>query len=368
MNIQFIEKAFDDGKLTIEEFREFTAAARAVDKAGKLDLTAREAGRYSLLRAIEAQVTGNWDRAGFEAACSKAIEEQTGRPARGFYIPYDVPFGAERVLTAGTSTTGAEMVGTDQRGFIDALREKALTFILGSQVLSGLVGDVSIPSMADATFYHVTEDADVTDSTPTTSSVSLTPKTVGGSVPVSRRLWKQSSPGIEATLKRMLVAGVSVEMDSKVLNGSGSAGQPLGILGQSGIGTVTVTTAGQPDWAELVEFESDILAAKALSGSLGYLVTPAVYAHCKTTLKAAGIAGYLVEDGKCNGYQIYPTTHLPTNGILFGNYESLLVGIWGGIDVKVDEATKAAAGGLVIRVFVDYDVAVDHAESFSKNA
>ena len=374
--VEAAEKFINDGSPS-EDFRK-----EAIKQIGTkpietspahLGLSQREIQEYSLFRAINAQLDGDWRDAGFELECSRALaEKKEGDRPKGFLVPLDIPFGGDQraALTAGTATTGAEMVATEHlaANFIDALRQRLYVVNLGAQILPGLVGNVEIPSMGDATFYHVAEDADVTDSVPATSEVSLSPKTLGGAVPMSRRFLKQSSPAAEGLVRNLLVRGAAVEMEAKIINGSGAAGQPLGILNQTGIGTSTIAAPGNPTWTELVEFETDVLTAKGLQGILAYLLTPAVQGWCKTNLKTAAVAGYLMEGGEINGYRGLATTNMPANGILFGNYEEVIIGMWGGMDIKPDESTKAAAGGLVIRVFLDYDVGVGHAASFSKNA
>ncbi|MDF1536073.1 MAG: phage major capsid protein [bacterium] len=359
----------------VEEFRAHVLkviSTKPVEKMpGHLGMSDREVNQYSLFRAIQASLEKDWSKAPFELEVSRALAEKMDKKPNGFLVPLDIPFGGEkRVLVAGTATTGAEMVGTDHlaANFIDALRQELYVVGLGAMILPGLVGNVEIPSMGDATFYHVTEDVNVTDSTPATSEVTLSPKTLGGAVPMSRRFLKQSQPAAEAVVRNLLVRGAAVEMEAKVINGSGAAGQPLGILGATGIGTVTITTPGQPTWSNLVDFETDVLTAKALKGNLAYLITPAVQGHCKTTAKVTGYPVFLMEGGEINGYKALATTNMPANGILFGNFRETIIGMWGGLDLKPDEATKAAAGGLVLRLFLDYDVGVGHGASFSKNA
>lgn len=342
----------------------------------EIGLTQQEVRDYSLFRAIRAALSGRWDEeAPFEAECSRAVAEQIGRDPRGFFVPFDVldrsGWTGQRVMTAGGAGSGAELVGTDHLAgsFIDALRPQTVAMRLGARVLTGLVGDVDIPRLdSGATFYWVTEDADVTSSDATTGSVTLSPKTVGGAVPMSRRLLKQSSPAVEAVIRADLVRGAAIAIDAGALQGSGAAGQPTGVLNTSGINTATVITAGQPTWAEVVAFETALATDNALFGSLAYVTTPAVLEHCKTTEKASGTAVFLSDGGTLNGYPLVATTQVPANTVLFGNFEELLIGMWGTLDVVADKATKAASGGLVLRVFQDVDVAVRHPVSFCKNA
>tara|TARA_Y100000588_G_scaffold296401_1_gene316876 strand:- start:1153 stop:1395 length:243 start_codon:yes stop_codon:yes gene_type:complete len=53
------------------------------------------------------------------------------------------------------------------------------------------------------------------------------------------------------------------------------------------------------------------------------------------------------------------------SAILFGNFQDLLVAEWGSLDVLFDPYTGSSTGAMRVTVFMDVDVAVRHAESFS---
>jgi hypothetical protein len=50
--------------------------------------------------------------------------------------------------------------------------------------------------------------------------------------------------------------------------------------------------------------------------------------------------------------------------VLFGNWLDLVIGMWSGVDLVVDEYTRAARGDVVITAMMDVDIAVRHPESF----
>jgi HK97 family phage major capsid protein len=337
--------------------------------ATALGMGAREVQRYSLLRAIRAAAKNNWKEAGFELECSQAIAEQLGREARGFFVPFEVQQRSEsRSMT--TSTTG-DMVGTDHMAgaFIDVLRPNSVVMSLGATTLTGLVGDVDIPAQeGTSTFYWLGDDADVTDSDVDMRTVSLSPTTVAGSVPISRRLMKQSSPSVEMLIQRDLAVGAALAIDLAALQGTGANDQPTGVVNTTGVSTQTVSTAGAPTWNELVGFETKVNTENALQGSLAYVTTAPVIGNMKTTKKDAGSGIFLLENGLANGYRVAQRNGIAANRMIFGNWSDVLVGMWGVLDVMPDPAAKAASGGLVLRVFQDVDVAVRHAESFCINA
>ena len=335
--------------------------------ATSLDLTGKQVQTYSLMRAISAQLTGNWSKAGFERECSDHIAGLVGRDAHGFFVPFDIQ---SRALTAGGAATGAELVGTDHLAgsFIDTLRPNSVVAGLNATILPGLVGNVSIPRLtSNATFAWVAEDAASGDNDPATGALTLSPKILAGGVPMSRTLLKQSSPSVEQMITNNLAKGAALGLDLGALAGSGATNNPTGITTTSGVATSTIASAGSPTWAELVEFETDVDAADGLMGTLAYVTTAAVKGNLKTTAKDAGSGRFLCEDNMANGYPLLTSSQLAANRIIFGNFEEVIMAMWGVLDVRADEATKATSGGLVLRAFLDADIGVKHAGSFCIN-
>lgn len=360
---EFIEKGktVDDFRSAVMDKLEPQAETTSV---AQLDLTDKEVREYSVMRAIRAAVTGDWKGAGFERECSIAIADKLGREAQGFFVPYNVQ---TRTNNVGTATAGGHLVGTDHLAgsFIDNLRAQTLLGRLGATFLTGLVGNVDIPRKdGSAAFYWLAEDADVTDSDLTLGNVALTPKTVAGSTPMTRRLLKQSAPSIDALVMADLMRGSALAIDKAGFVGSGAAGQPTGIVNQSNVNTQTVTAAGAPTWNELVGFETAVDTDDALEGSLAYVTTPTVKGNLKVTKKDAGSGIFLMEGGEANGYPVYGNSQITANEIIFGNFADVIIGMWGVLDIMPDTAAKAASGGLVLRAFQDVDVAVRHPESF----
>lgn len=338
------------------------AASTAMD----LGLSEREKSRYSLMRAIRAANSGNWKEAGFEREISIAVAQKMGRDARGFFVNYEVLANLGRQQSVGTPNKGGYLVGTqlDSASFIDLLRPRAVTAALGARLLTGLVGNVDIPKMtAGATFYWVAEDGDITDSDATFGVVQLTPKTIGGAVPITRRLMLQSTPDVEVLIRDDLLKGMGLALDKALIQGTGVAPEPRGIINQSGIGAVDLTAG--PSWADIVELETDVAAANADAESMAYLCGATMRGTLKTTLKATGTAEFLWQNGEMNGYRSEMSNQVPAGGILFGDFSQAMIGLWGAVDLMVDKSTKAASGGTVLRIFQDADTAARHAAAFS---
>ena len=75
------------------------------------------------------------------------------------------------------------------------------------------------------------------------------------------------------------------------------------------------------------------------------------------------------------GYKVIATSLVPSNltkgsgsslsAMIFGNFNDLVVGEWGSLDVLFDPYTGSSTGAMRVTCFMDVDVAVRHAESFA---
>ncbi len=53
------------------------------------------------------------------------------------------------------------------------------------------------------------------------------------------------------------------------------------------------------------------------------------------------------------------------SAIIYGNFNDLLIGMWGSLEILVDPYTDIAKGTVGIRALQSIDIAVRHAESFA---
>ena len=332
------------------------------ERSAQLDLTRDDLKKYSLMRALNAALTGKWDKAGFERECSDSLSEQLGSEARGFFLPKQI------LLRAMNATNAADLIANEYMGemFIEALRPNAVTMTLGATVMEGLQGNVEIPrELGTPTFTWISDDDDGPESEPGMGMLKMSPHTLAGGVPMSRRLLKQSSPSVEMVIQRSLLKGAALGLDSGVLIGTGTNNQPMGIINLTGVNVVTVAAPGNPTWAEIVEFKSRVAADNAAKGKLSYVTTSTVIGNMETKSKDAGSGKFIMEDGKVAGASVLASNQLASPRIIYGNWEEVIIGLWGVLDIVPDTATKAKSGGLVLRIFQDADIGIGHAESFS---
>ena len=353
--------------------KQHAAPAPAVQPIGgnaDIGMSASEVRSFSFQRAINALANPNnreaWEAAAFERECSEAAQQRNGKPSQGIMVPSDVLRG-QRDLVVGTSTAGGNLVNTDLRtgDFIDLLRNRLALANVGATVLNGLQGNVSIPRQTSAaSAFWVGEGGNPTESQQAFDQISMTPKTIGAFVDYSRKLLLQGSIDVESMIRMDLAKVLSLEIDRVGIYGTGSTNQPLGLTNTTGLGSQTITGTGT--FAQYVEMETKVAVANADVASMSYIINATSRGALKTTEKSAGgtFGNFAIMDDTLNGYPVVVTNQLGTNDCLFGDFSQMILGLWSGLDLKVDDITGATAGTVRVIALQDLDFAVKQPGAF----
>jgi HK97 family phage major capsid protein/HK97 family phage prohead protease len=333
-----------------------------------IGLSRKETERYSITRAIAAAVEGKWDRAPFEYEVSKEVEKRFGRPAKGFYIPMDI---LRRDVTYDTEKADVVSTQLQASSFIEALYKKLVLRQAGAQFIEGIVGVVEFPRLATGStvYWQTAENTAVNESTPTFDKVTLSPKSMGAIVDVSKLLLNQNSVSVDAVILDDIARRVAVGIDTAALVGTGTNGQPSGVITIAAEGDLA--DDDKIDYADVVNLETVVSLADADIGQLAYITNPTVRGSLKTTLIAENSPMVVWQNGPAgvgmvNGYNAYVTSVLDGKKIFFGNWADLLIGIFApGLDVTVDPYTGAKNRIVSLICYLDVDCGVRHAGSFA---
>ena len=382
-------------KLALEKIQ-----AKPVETVSPVEMDAKTEERYSIAAGIKAVLTGDWSsrEAGLVRELSDEVERSGIKRSadRSFLIPYSALTQRATYVTSG-ATTGGNLVATDLLAdqFIEALRANTITGALGIRTLPGLVGDVAIPrrSAVSTGYWLANETTAITQSESTFDQVTLAPKNYAALSKFSRQTLLQAPPGIEELIRRDLTDTINVGIDAAVIAGSGSSGQPTGITGTSGIGSVAIGTNGGAITLEtLVNLEEEVLVDNAMGPSMAYATNPKVLSELKKLRaggSAAGDGSFLWNTdasgigrggtpGVINGYPIGVSTNVPSNltkgssssvcsAVIFGDFSQVALGVWGnGLEVEIgtdsDDFSKALTS---VRAITTIDVAVRQASAFA---
>jgi HK97 family phage major capsid protein len=279
-------------------------------------------------------------------------------------------------LTIGTE--GTDIRETDVGPGVEVLRQVSVVAKAGGTFLENLRGDLRLPRVtAGSTATWLTEAQAASQSTPTFDSIVLSPKSARGYIDITRAVAVQASQGVDELLRRDLLATVGQLLDKAALHGAGSGGEPTGIINVSGIGDVAGGTNGlAPAQIHLAELESDVGIANADLGRLAFVTNSQVRSKLRRTESFAG-AGPIWAGNTLLGWPAYCTQNVRSDltkgtssgvcsAIFFGLWSELLVALWGpGLEVVADKYSLSTTGVTRLNVYLDVDIGVRHAASWS---
>ena len=355
------------------------AAQRAADR--ELDRRQRVAGRpFSLVRYIAGIVAGNLEgieKEGDEMGAKE--DERLGLTRRGHVIPS----AYLRVASGQNYTTAADggnLTEEGERRYLDILKDKLVVAGLGATVLTDLVGTfTAISSSAVQAAWEGEGDKNELKKV-AYSKLTMTPHRSSVSVATTKDLLRQTSFDVEADLLNKITDAHAQLLEKAAINGSGSDGEPTGILNTTGIGSVAMgTNGGAIDWKHIVALETEVNSKNANRGRMAYLSNAKVNGVLKVTEMATGTARFLLSNEApkiLNGYPFDWTNLVPStltkgtatskcSALIFGNFQDLYIGQWGGIDIVVDPYTGARNGEIIITLNAWNDIKVVEPKSFA---
>lgn len=382
-NADAISKGVADIKSLLSELDEAETLERAAQKAAdeELDRKQRVAGRkFSLLRYISGIVSGNLTGLEREVDQMGAEEyERLGLTRQGHVIP-SAYLRAAAGQNYTTAADGGNLTEEGERRYLDILKDKLVVSSLGATVLTNLVGTfTAISSSAIQAAWEGEGDKNEVKKL-TYSKLTMTPHRSSVSVATTKDLLRQTSYDVEQDLLNKLTDAHANLIEKAAIDGSGTSGEPTGILNTDGIEVVAIgTNGGAIAWKPIVALETKVNAANANRGRMAYLSNAKVNGALKTTEKAANTARFLLSDEApktLNGYPFDWTNVVPGNltkgtatekcsALIFGNFQDLYIGQWGGIDIVVDPFTGARNGEIYITLNAWNDVKIVEPKSFA---
>jgi HK97 family phage major capsid protein len=278
------------------------------------------------------------------------------------------------VPLAALETRAGETIAADVpnpkviRPVIDRLFPGSVAERLGIQRINITSGELAFPvATAGAVFgWQTTELGNVgAASEYRTTERSLNPDHTGGAQMIlSRKALKQAGDGLEAAIRRDLNAAIGAELDRVAVMGTGTAGQPLGMIpGAAEYGIAITEVGAAASWAafraQIVAFMQANAITSASQVNLGF--DPAIWAE----LDEALITGTAVSEWdrltKHVGTPAISNVIPAETAIMTATVQGVApgyLGIYGGVDLIRDPYTKAQSGQLVLTGLVTADITV----------
>jgi hypothetical protein len=300
---------------------------------------------------------------------------------QGGFRGVPIPFAALEQRAGETVASGTpDPVST--RGLIDRLFPGTIIGRMGGRMINIPSGEVEYPVVTSnvTAGWAASETGAVTSPTAfTTVDRPLTPAhTLGVQMSLTRKTLKQTA-GIEEAVRRDMRNAVRVKLDEAAFQGSGSSGEPAGVVSQASSYSIQETAVdAAASWSAfrsaVVRFMTD--NAASAPDSVRLAMRPEVWDSLDGTLYDSGSglsewdkltraipAGNIAMTNNAlqapSGSPAESKALLTTNA---GGEAPMIMATWGAIDLIRDPYSNAASGGVLLTALVTADVTITRPE------
>ena len=315
----------------------------------KLNKMETKKSEFRLLKAIN-DIVNNRNLDDTANAVVKAGIEEMRNSGLSFEGQIQLPTEERAAITV--TTEHDDVVATDVYNVLEPLRAKNVLAAAGAKFLTGLTGDVVVPTMSASNVTWEGETAAAKDGAGAFTSVKLTPKRLTAYIDVSKQFLVQTSDSAERVIREDIVNAINTKLESTILgSANGSATQPAGIFySATALGSIA-------DFGDICDLEADVEDANVL-GECKYIMSNKAKAALRGMIKGTNNTGMVFENGSVDGTPAYNTSNVEGKNIAYGDWGNLAIGQWGSLDLVVDPYTQAANGKvrLIINAFFDAKV------------
>jgi HK97 family phage prohead protease/HK97 family phage major capsid protein len=265
-------------------------------------------------------------------------------------LPVEERAATDGAIVATVAEQGKEIVETEKLNILEPLRGKSILAEAGATFLTGLVGNISIPTYSGSTCGWKGEMVDADNGKGDFDTVELSPKRLTAYIDISKQFLVQDSVGAEEMLRADIVNALVAKLEQTIFgDADGDANKPAGIFYNA--------TEQNPSWAGVCDAEADLTD---YLGDKRFVMSPSA----KSAFKQTTISGeksdlrLLMNGNEVDGYPVSASSNVVAGGYAFGDFKELVVAQWGSIDIVVDPYTLATKNAirLVINAFFDAKV------------
>jgi HK97 family phage major capsid protein len=339
------------------------------------------------------------DDTGFE----REVQQEMRRTAsyEGFPVPMEALETRAPIYTSTTSSPN--LIATEHRPdmYVPALRDSLVASALGVRTMSGLQGNLEIPTADGVTSASwVAESGAFDETTPTFGQLTMTPRKLGAWSEYGYQMVLQSSPGIEGLIRNDLTQSMALALDNAVIYGglakatsgavpytalSGAADiQPEGIiraLSLTPTGRGTDTNGAALTFAELEALPELLDSRNVPMDSRAWLLSTREKYNLMGLPRFASDGDRSAElayrDGRILGDRAVVSNMVDTterhgnsaitSSIFYGNWSDMLIGYWDGLDIMTNPYAGAQfkRATILIRSMLWADILVRRELSFA---
>jgi HK97 family phage major capsid protein len=355
---------------------------------------------YSITKALRASIGRSLpsDDLGFE----QEVQAEMRRSATYEGMPVPLEALSVRAPIYATATgSSSNLIEQDHRPdmYVPALRDSLVANSLGIRTLSGLQGNLEIPTadgVTEATW--VAQSAAFDETTPTFSQLTMSPKKLGAWSEYGYQMVLQSSPGIEGLIRSDLTQSMALALDHAVIYGglakatsgavpytnlSGGADvQPHGVVRRvTNTARAGDTNGSALTFAQLEALPELLDSRNVPSDSRAWLIsTREKYAlmglprFASDGDRAAQLAfrnGAILGDRAVVSNMVATDerhgTGTTTSHIIYANWSDMILGYWDGLDVMTNPYadTSFKRASILIRTMLWADLLIRRVDSFA---
>ena len=352
-------------KLTDEENNEYNSICKEiadVDKElrdlqnqlnNKKEIKKMSKENFSLIKAIRSVANNQTLDERSQEVVNEGIAEMR-KSGQSFAGQIVLPVEERADVQATVAGAGQETVAEDKLNILGPIYQNLVLAKAGAQFMTGLVGNVSVPTYSGATVGWKGEVDAAADGAGTFAEVELSPKRLTAYIDVSKQFLVQASASAEMLLRNDIVRAISNQLEATILgDAAGTNVKPEGLF--NGATDATLTYDGT------VDMEAKLDGVEAYANP-SYIVSPSIKASLRKAKTDAGSGQFVYENGEINGIPCYCSS--AAKGIVLGDFSNYVIGQWGGVDLTVDPYTQAANGKIRIVVNAYFDAKPLHKTAF----
>ena len=260
------------------------------------------------------------------------------------------PLPTDGAIVATVEEQGQEIVPTDKLNILGPLRGKSILAEAGATFLTGLVGNISIPTYSGSTCGWKGEMVAADNGMGEFNTVELAPKRLTAYIDISKQFLVQDSVGAEELLRSDIVNALVSKLEQTIFgDAQGDTTKPEGIFYNA--------TEQDPSYSAVCDAEADLTD---YLGDKRFVMSPTAKSAFKQTTISGQLSDLrlLMQGNEVDGYPVSASSNVVAGGWAFGDFKELVVAQWGAIDIVVDPYTLATKNAirLVINAFFDAKV------------
>ena len=316
---------------------------------------------YDLTRAFQSLVNPDVNVSAERAVSDQLFRSAGLAPSRSWLM-----LATRDADLTGAADSGDGFIGTDHRGDLFVRSLLTRMGVKNPTVLSGLQGNVEIPAQTASAVVGVGKLGSTSPKAkPAVGSITLSPKKFSASVTVGEDLLAQGNPDTIAFVIDELSAQIARKLDYSILKGCDDPAIS-GVDKDSKVQSQIITDLSAITWQDVMAMYGKIADYEIEDGDLAWVTKGLTKANLMATSKDAGSGRFLCEENKMAGYDVNICGALSADDLYLGVWKNVIVGQWGGLQVKIDDITGIREGSVTIVAKLLADIAITNPASFVK--